>query len=85
MSNKVSGIIEPFNTLQGNIEKPSGGSAKNEISFKNYKEFPNVGNAEKLYIATDENAIYRWDGEENVYICIGRDWENISEIHCTLN
>ena len=85
MSKKVSGRIESFNTLQGNIEKPTGGSTKSEISFKSYKEFPNIGNAEKLYIATDENAIYRWDNENNVYICIGGDNENISAIQCTLN
>ena len=85
MSKKFGGRIEPFATLQGNIEKPSGGSPKSEICFNSYKEFPSIGNSEKLYIATDENAIYRWDGEENVYICIGRDWNNISEIQCSLN
>lgn len=79
------GNIQSFDTLKGDIEKPTGGGTKNEISFKSYKEFPNIGNAEKLYVATDENAIYRWDGEENVYICIGRDNENISAIQCTLN
>lgn len=85
MGEKISGRIVPFPALQGNIKKPSGGVVKSEISFKSYKEFPNIGNAEKLYIATDENAIYRWDSEENVYICIGRDLGTISEIYCTLN
>lgn len=79
------GNIKPYDTLEGSIKKPTGSGNKSEISFKSYKEFPNIGNAEKLYIATDENAIYRWDSEENVYICIGRDWEDISEIHCTLD
>lgn len=79
------GNIKPSDTLKGNIEKPTGGGTKSEISFKSYKEFPNIGKAEKLYIATDENAIYRWDSEENVYICIGRDYDDISAIQCTLN
>lgn len=79
------GNIRPYDTLEGNIKKPTGSGTKSEISFKSYKEFPNIGKAEKLYVATDENAIYRWESEKNVYICIGRDWEDISEIHCTLN
>lgn len=85
MSKKIGGRIEPFATLQGNIDKPSGGSPKSEICFNSYKEFPNIGNPEKLYIATDENAIYRWDSKENVYICIGREQDEISEIQCSLN
>lgn len=84
MDKKISGRIEQWYEITGEIARPSG-SAKSEISFKNYKEFPSIGNPERLYIATDENAVYRWDGENNVYICIGRDWQDISEIYCTLN
>lgn len=29
--------------------------------------FPNVGESDVLYIATDENAIYRWDEINQIY------------------
>lgn len=38
-----------------------------ELIFSTHEEFPNIGDVEKLYIATDENAIYRFDGDLNIY------------------
>lgn len=38
-----------------------------ELFFSNYLEFPNIGEPDKLYIAVDENAIYRFDEKQNIY------------------
>lgn len=37
-------------------------------------EFPNTGRDGVLYIAKDENSLYRWDSQENKYFCVGNDW-----------
>lgn len=41
------------------------------IEFNIHAEFPNIGDAKKLYVATDEDKIYRWDSTQLIYICIG--------------
>ena len=40
------------------------------LIFSTKLEFPDTGNSENLYIATDENAIYRFDVGQNDYICL---------------
>ena len=40
------------------------------LIFSTKLEFPDIGNSENLYIATDENAIYRFDLGQNDYICL---------------
>ena len=40
------------------------------LIFSTKLEFPDIGNSENLYIATDENAIYRFDSSQNDYICL---------------
>lgn len=47
-----------------------------------YLSFPSIGTSESLYIATEENAIYRWDDTKLMYYCIGRDYNDIKIIDC---
>lgn len=54
------------------------------IIFRNKYEFPSVGEADEktVYIATDENRIYRWDAKAMMYLIIGADWHEINLIDC---
>jgi len=40
------------------------------IVFNTHNEFPNIGDSSKLYVATDENKIYRWDSDTNIYVSV---------------
>lgn len=39
---------------------------ENLNTFANHYEFPSIGDPEVLYIAVDENIIYRWDADHYV-------------------
>jgi hypothetical protein len=54
---------------------PYGGSDNSELYFSSKEDFPEEGTAENLYIAEDENKIYRWDSEG--YVMIGGDTPTI--------
>lgn len=62
----IKGAVTIGRTITGSVEKAEKVNVT-ELCFSNRFEFPNVGEPDKLYIATDENAIYRFDGEQNVY------------------
>ena len=47
-----------------------GQDAEPELTFNSYYEFPNVGESHRLYIATNENKIYRFDTSKNAYVAI---------------
>lgn len=74
---KISGNVNGSGTIGGQIGKAQG---VRELMFKNRFEFPNIGKADMLYIALDEKAVYIFDGEKNVYICVGRNYEEIEMI-----
>ena len=78
---KISGAVSGSGTIGGQI-----GKAQNvrELVFKNRFEFPNIGKADRLYIALDEKAVYIFDGEQNVYRCVGRDYREVDAIQCGL-
>lgn len=52
-----------------------GGDDK-ELYFDSKNDFPEEGNELNLYVAEDENKIYRWSGEE--YIMLGGDTPTIT-------
>ena len=58
-----------------------GGSspATSNVIFRDKKDFPTQGDTNCLYIATDENVLYRWDDTLNKYIQLD-DTANINEI-----
>ena len=50
-------------------------------SFANKADFPVVGNENTVYIAQDENAMYRYNADDMYYYCIGRDYTEIEFIN----
>ena len=67
--------------LSGTVEKPETVYVR-ELEFDTRFNFPNVGDPKTLYIATDENAIYRWDNNNTRYerVGTGNDWHDIEII-----
>ena len=41
-----------------------------QVVFNTHNEFPNIGDSSKLYVATDEDIIYRWDSTSVIYVAI---------------
>lgn len=50
------------------------------VYFGKRPEFPSTGDSEKIYVAIDENRVYRFD--DTVYRIIGSDWNEITLIDC---
>ena len=69
--------------IQGNLRNPDKVYVK-ELFFSTHYEFPAIGESDKLYIATDENASYRYDENDRAYYCIGRDYNDIESIQIKL-
>ena len=76
---RITGSINGLGNVSGQIGKAQSVYVR-ELEFKNRFEFPNIGKADMLYIALDEKAVYIFDGEQNVYHCIGRDYREIEII-----
>lgn len=55
-----------------------------ELCFESKSCFPTIGEGGKLYIATDENAVYYFNITQNSYCCIGREPNEITSIQCKL-
>lgn len=51
------------------------------LRVSNKYELPTVGDENKIYIAVEENSIYRWDDKDLLYYCIGRDYNEIEFIN----
>lgn len=58
-----------------------GGSSPtaSNVIFRDKVDFPTQGDTSCLYIATDENVLYRWNGTLNQYVQLD-DTANINEI-----
>lgn len=69
--------------IQGSVSKAQSIFVK-ELTFKNRFEFPSIGEANLLYIAIDENKLYRFDSETLTYYCVGADYNDIKVIQCGL-
>ena len=54
--------------------------AKSMVSYATHYDFPNIGEDNVGYIATEENKIYRWDSTETKYYCIGSDYNEIKTL-----
>ena len=76
---RITGNINGSGTIGGQIGKAQSVYVR-ELEFANRFEFPNIGKTDMLYIALDEKAVYIFDGEQNVYHCIGRDYREIEII-----
>jgi hypothetical protein len=83
---KSSGMSPSINTkgaVQGRLRNPEKVYVK-ELFFSTHYEFPAIGEGDKLYIATDENASYRYDENDHAYYCVGRDYNDIEAIQIKL-
>lgn len=62
---------------------PVGGSESAPVGanivWRDKANFPTIGEISVLYIATDENVMYRWNGTLNKYVQLD-DTANIEEI-----
>lgn len=76
---RITGNINGLGSISGQIGKAQSVYVR-ELVFKNRFEFPNIGKADMLYIALDEKAVYIFDGEKNIYRCVGRNYEEIEII-----
>ena len=76
---KISGTVGGSGTIGGQIGKAQSVYVR-ELKFANRFEFPNIGKTDMLYIALDEKAVYIFDGEKNVYHCVGRNYGEIEMI-----
>ena len=63
----------------------SGGSTSGgaNIIWRDKANFPAVGETGVLYIATDENVMYRWNGTLNAYVQLD-DTKNIQTVVSTV-
>ena len=80
---RISGGINNLISVEGNVDKADNIYVK-ELYFENRYNFPNIGKPNMIYIATDEKASYIFDITQNVYYCIGRDYNEITAIQCGL-
>ena len=81
--NSVFGSVNSSQDISGNVDKAENIYVK-EIEFNNRREFPNLGKENMVYVAKDENALYIFDTTQNIYHCIGRDYNEIGSIQCQL-
>lgn len=80
---RILGSINNLISVEGCVEKAENIYVK-ETEFNNRYEFPSIGKPNIIYIATDEKASYIFDTAQNVYHCIGRDYNEINTIQCQL-
>lgn len=75
----LKGNVSAKATVRGIVEKATTMYVQ-ELHFRSFLEFPAVGEADKLYISTDQNAVYRYDEHALGYVCIARDYSEIDTI-----
>ena len=81
--NRINANVNKINNIDGNINIPSKVYVK-ELEFKNHYEFPSIGDVNILYVAIDENRIYRYDDSTHTYECVSSDYNEIDSIQCKL-
>ena len=86
-------LPETQGLYQMEVKLPSGPNGESRTQVVNLKgieqvkfhtkfEFPNTGSSDLLYVATDENMIYRWDSTDLIYRVVGSDYNDIKLIDC---
>lgn len=72
--------------LKLKIDELLNQDVRSSLQFLTHFDFPNIGDSNKLYIATDENKIYRFDENTLTYECVvGNKFDEIESIQITLN
>lgn len=75
----IKGNIKRISKISGNVARPETVYVR-ELDFKSRFEFPSVGDGQTLYIATDEDMIYRFDETSLTYKKLSSDWREIEMI-----
>ena len=70
-------LVVDWEDVENKPQLPEG-----DLVFNNRFEFPSVGQSNIIYIAIDENRVYRWDSKNMIYRIIGADWNEIEVIDC---
>ena len=78
-SKRISGNIGNNGAVNGDIQKAENIYVK-ETEFNNRYEFPSIGKDNIIYVAKDENKIYRFNEDSLTYYCIGSDYNEIEVI-----
>lgn len=78
-SKRISGNIGNNGAVNGDIQKAENIYVK-ETEFNNRYEFPSIGKDNIIYVAKDENKIYRFNEDNLTYYCIGSDYNEIEVI-----
>ena len=63
----IKGIVSVGGAVSGTVKTVESINVT-ELIFSTRLEFPNIGRADRLYIAKDENAVYRFDSVQNIYV-----------------
>lgn len=75
----IKGNVKRVSNISGKVARPETVYIR-ELDFKSRFEFPSVGDNKTLYIATDENMIYRFDETSLTYKKLSSDWREIGMI-----
>lgn len=55
---------------------------QNIVNYANHNDFPQFGNVNYIYKATDEALLYHWDEEKAMYVSLGPAGSNSETIDC---
>lgn len=74
-----SGYVSAGGTISGKVRVAGSGPA--ELIFSDRSAFPIAGREDRLYIALDENVVYRFDATQNAYVQLSYAGEDMSEYY----
>lgn len=74
-----SGSVSAGGTISGKVR--AAGADPAELIFSDRSAFPVAGREDRLYIALDENAVYRFDAAHNAYVQLSYAGEDMSEYY----
>lgn len=65
-----------------NVKGDKGDTGDSGVkTFATLHDFPTLGDSNHMYLAINENAVYRWDEKKLKYYCVGRDYTEIEIIN----
>lgn len=70
----ISGRISGAQKINAKLDVGVVAGVQSVFQFNTKFDFPTLGTVNALYIATSENAAYRWNETDLHYYCIGRDY-----------
>lgn len=70
-------------TIQMNVDNQNRTISANLVSsqYESKLAFPSVGSNKILYVDLSDNSIWRFDIDDLIYVCVGRDYTEIEVIN----